>query len=123
MKRLTIYLLTSLLVTCLLVVSVHGGAPAFPFKTYAEAGKLMTNPPQPVCDNGGSVIVIGQEWAIFTWVDRDLFIHYANEKPDYVFVTVGGPNGTIVVKAVLTIEQAKVRFHDSPCAYGDEKTI
>ena len=124
MMKKTRGVLAALALLLVLATSAFAAAPTFPWQTYMEAASAMTAPPLPVCSNGGQFIALGQNWGVFTWNDRDLFIHYNDEgKGDYVYLAVGGINSTggrIVIKQIITVDEAKRRFAD-PCAYGDER--
>ena len=103
-----------------LVSSVSAAtAPPFPFRTYADA--TMTSAAVPVCENGGQMAQLGPEWRVISWRDRDLFIHLdGTGTPDWAYFTVGQAGGTITIKRVLPVEQAK-RLYPTGCEYGDEK--
>ena len=105
----------------LFLVSSVGAAtaPPFPFLTYADA--TVTSPAVPVCENGGQLVQLGEAWRVISWPERDLFIHLDETgNPDWAYLTVGQSGGTITVKRVLPVEEAK-RLYPTGCEYGDEK--
>ena len=101
-----------------LLVAALAVAPTFPWQTYPEIPSVA--PMGPACNGAAEVYQISDEWRTLSSATRDVFVHFTDGVPDFVYFTEGTASGQrISVKRVWTIEEAQQKLPD-PCAWFTE---
>lgn len=118
MKILAALLLATALVVTPYTVEFSFAAPRFPFATYQAVGPV-SGPARQVCGGDAVYVTINEEWRVFSSKTKDVFIHFTDGEPDFVYFAVGQAGGVITVTRSLPYEEAR-RLYPDPCAYLSE---